>query len=101
MEKILKSGEKIEIIVKKQKGYYYSYIKEYPSINYSPTQNKENIGDYEIKILEKYKNGTFKIKQGCIMEGKIFNGELLRSGRIWNKDSIGQSYPFEDCILLD
>ena len=101
MEKILKSGEKIEIIIKKSKGYYFTYIKEYPNINFSPVKDKKNIGEHEIRILEKYKNGNFRVKQGCIMEGKIFNGELLRNGRIFNNDSIGQSFDFNDCILLD
>ena len=108
MEKIiLKSGEQVTFGCNNRRYskavYQFGYIVEYPMLNTDAscgTGAKARQKEAYIKMLEDYKNGKFRVKQGCIMAGLEFNGELLRNGRIWNKDSQGQSFDFQDCIKL-
>lgn len=54
------------------------------------------------QLYNHYMKQTYKVIAG-VMAGTTFNGEVVRIGgeaRVWNNDSIGQSYPLANCVVV-
>lgn len=41
----------------------------------------------------------YKIIKG-LFQGRVFKGSYC-AGRVWNEESYGQSYPLENCEVID